>query len=221
MNDSEYSFQFKIPFSMCIVSRRNCGKTHLMQYLTNHFLENKLFDLCILFSETAKLSGDFSEILPKQCIIPDFNQKSIDKIIKYQEKVKSKGKQCLVIIDDSISCVDNSFQSLVNKLFSKGRHWNISIVLINQYIKNVVSTVVRSNIDYLLYSVNSTTVLEYLYELVIYDGNKKEFIKWSQDNTKSFQFIMYKNIHGGEFFFIKAPENLDLHKFKSKNNIKI
>ena len=111
-------------------------------------------------------------------------------------------------------------KKLVNKLFSKGRHWNISIVLINQYIKNVVSTVVRSNIDYLLYSVNSTTVLDYLYDLVIYDGNKKEFIKWSLDNTKSFQFIIYKNIHGGDWFFIKAPKNLILHKFKSKKNIK-
>ena len=140
------------------------------------------------------------------------SQKSIDKIIKYQEKVKSKGKQCLVIIDDSISCVDNSFQSLVNKLFSKGRHWNISIVLINQYIKHVISPIVRSDIDYLLYSVNSVNILQYMYDIVIYDGNIKEFIKWSQDNTKDFQFIMYKNIHGGEFLFVKAPEKLILEK---------
>lgn len=213
------SFEFKIPFSMCIVSRRNCGKTHLMEYLTDHFLQNKIFDYVILFSETASLSGDFEKILDKKSILSDFNETSINKIIKYQEKVKSKGKQCLIIIDDSISCVDKHFQSLINKLFSKGRHWNISIVLINQYIKHAISPIVRSNIDYLLYSVNSVSILTYIYDLVIYDGNIKEFIKWSQDNTKSFQFIMYKNIHGGEFFFIKAPENLDLHKYK--NNIKI
>ena len=35
----------------------------MMQYLCDNLLENKLIDLCILFSETAKLSGDFSEIL--------------------------------------------------------------------------------------------------------------------------------------------------------------
>ena len=157
-----------------------------------------------------------SEILDKKQILNNFNETSINKIIKYQEKVKSKGKQCLIIIDDSISCVDKHFQSLINKLFSKGRHWNISIVLINQYIKHAISPIVRSNIDYLLYSVNSVSILTYIYDLVIYDGNIKQFIKWSQDNTKDFQFIMYKNIHGGEFFFVKAPENLDLHKFKSK-----
>ena len=128
------SFEFKIPFSMCIISRRNCGKTHMMQYLADNLLQNKLIDLCILFSETAHLSGDFSEILDKKQILNNFNETSINKIIKYQEKVKSKGKQCLIIIDDSISCVDKHFQSLINKLFSKGRHWNISIVLINQYI---------------------------------------------------------------------------------------
>ena len=215
------SFEFKIPFSMCIISRRNCGKTHMMQYLADNLLQNKLIDLCILFSETAHLSGYFSEILDKKQILNNFNETSINKIIKYQEKVKSKGKQCLIIIDDSISCVDKHFQSLINKLFSKGRHWNISIVLINQYIKHAISPIVRSNIDYLLYSVNSVSILTYIYDLVIYDGNIKEFIKWSQDNTKDFQFIMYKNIHGGDFFFVKAPENLDLHKFKSKNNIKI
>jgi hypothetical protein len=125
----------------------------------------------------------------------------------------------LIIIDDSISCVDKHFQSLINKLFSKGRHWNISIVLINQYIKHAISPIVRSNIDYLLYSVNSISILTYIYDLVIYDGNIKEFISWSQNNTKDFQFIMYKNIHGGEFFLCKAPENLDLHTFKSNKTI--
>ena len=60
--------EFEIPFSCCIVSRRNSGKTHLMQYLTNHLLENELIDYCILFSETAHLSGDFSELLPKKSI---------------------------------------------------------------------------------------------------------------------------------------------------------
>ena len=53
---------------MCIVSRRNCGKTHMMQYLCDNLLQNKLIDLCILFSETAKLSGDFSEILDKNVL---------------------------------------------------------------------------------------------------------------------------------------------------------
>ena len=41
------SFEFKIPFSMCIVSRRNCGKTHMMEYLTDNFLENKLLSVLI------------------------------------------------------------------------------------------------------------------------------------------------------------------------------
>ena len=215
------SFEFKIPFSMCIVSRRNCGKTHLMEYLTDNFLQNKLFDYVILFSETAHLSGDFSEILDKKCILSDFNEQSIDKICKFQEKQKKlkKDKQALIIIDDSISCVGHMFQSLIEKLFSKGRHWNISIVLINQYIKHAISPIVRSNIDYLLYSVNSISILTYIYDLVIYDGNIKQFITWSQNNTKDFQFIMYKNIHGGEFFFVKAPEILDLHKFKNIKTI--
>ena len=62
-------FQFKIPFSMAVISRRNCGKTHMMQYLADNLLQNKLIDLCILFSETAKLSGDFSEILDKNAFL--------------------------------------------------------------------------------------------------------------------------------------------------------
>ena len=213
--------EFEIPFSCCIVSRRNSGKTHLMQYLTNHLLENELIDYCILFSETAHLSGDFSELLPKKSILDKFDEKSINKIIKYQEKQKAKKKktQCLIIVDDSISCVNNDFQKLINKLFSKGRHWNISVVLINQYIKDVISTIVRNNIDYLLYSTNSTNILEYIYDIVIYDGKKKDFIQWSQDNTKNFQFILFKNLHGGEFFFLKAPEKLNLTKFNFSKKI--
>ena len=87
------SFEFKIPFSMCIVSRRNCGKTHLMEYLTDNFLQNKLFDYVILFSETAHLSGDFSETLDKKCILSDFYEQSINIICKFQEKQKKLNKE--------------------------------------------------------------------------------------------------------------------------------
>ena len=47
------SFEFKIPFSMTIVSRRNCGKTHLMEYLTDNFY--KINYLIMLYCSQKQL----------------------------------------------------------------------------------------------------------------------------------------------------------------------
>ena len=84
------SFEFKIPFSMTIVSRRNCGKTHMMQYLADNLLQNKLIDLCILFSETAKLSGDFSEILDKNALSQHSMRVQLIKSLSIKRKLKAK-----------------------------------------------------------------------------------------------------------------------------------
>ena len=210
----DFEFEFKVPLSAVVCSRRNSGKTHMIKHIINHLFVSKLIDYVIIYSETAKISRDFSDLVDDNVLMDQFTEQSINKIINYQIKTKKK-KQCLIVLDDTISCMGYKFMKEIDRLFSKARHWNISIVLISQYIKQVVSSIVRSNIDYLLYSVNTHTVLDFIYDIVVYEGTKKEFIKWSQDNTKDFQFIMFKNIHGGEWLFLKAPAQLELVKIKS------
>jgi len=206
--------EISVPFSMVVVSKRNSGKSYLTKHLLNMFMiENKLFDYIVLFSSTAHLTKDF-ECLPKKAIQDDFSTTKINKILEHQKKSKDSNnpKQCLIILDDTIGQkLDISFKTNLDLLFSRGRHYNISIIFISQYIKNYISTTIRNNIDYLLFSVNNYNVIKIIYDLVVYNGNIKEFIKFVNEKTKNFTFLIYNNLNYSDnnFYTIQAPKDMD------------
>jgi hypothetical protein len=203
----------KLPFSMVIVSKRNSGKSFLTKHLLKMFMvDNKLFDYIVLFSSTAQLTKDF-ECLPKKSILEDFSTTKINKILEYQKKAKeSKNpKQCLIILDDTIGAkLDITFKTNLDLLFSRGRHYNISIIFISQYIKNYISATIRNNIDYLLFSVNNYNVIKIIYDLVVYDGSIKDFIKFVNEKTKNYTFLIYNNLNYSDnnFYTITAPKEI-------------
>ena len=209
----------RIPFSMIVVSKRNSGKSYLTKHLLKLFMvDNKLFNYIVLFSSTANLSHDF-DCLPKKAIQEDFSSAKVNKILDFQKASKdSKNpKQCLIILDDTIGAkLDPSFKSNLDLLFSRGRHFNISIIFISQYIKNYISTTIRNNIDYLLFSINNYNVIKIIYDLVVYSGNIKEFIKFVGDKTKNYTFLIYNNLNYSEnnFFTIQAPNNIEKFEIK-------
>ena len=209
----------KLPFSMIVVSKRNSGKSYLVKHLLKLFMvDNKLFNYIVLFSSTANLSHDF-ECLPKKSVQEDFSSAKVNKILDFQKASKdSKNpKQCLIILDDTIGAkLDPSFKSNLDLLFSRGRHFNISIIFISQYIKNYISTTIRNNIDYLLFSINNYNVIKIIYDLVVYSGNIKEFIKFVSDKTKNYTFLIYNNLNYSEnnFFTIQAPNNIEKFEIK-------
>ena len=206
--------EISVPFSMVVVSKRNSGKSYLTKHLLNMFMiENKLFDYIVLFSSTAHLTKDF-ECLPKKAIQDDFSTTKINKILEHQKKSKDSNnpKQCLIILDDTIGQkLDISFKTNLDLLFSRGRHYNISIIFISQYIKNYISTTIRNNNDYLLFSVNNYNVIKIIYDLVVYDGNIKEFIKFVNEKTKNYTFLIYNNLNYSDnnFYTIQAPKDMD------------
>ena len=209
----------KLPFSMIVVSKRNSGKSYLVKHLLKLFMvDNKLFNYIVLFSSTAHLSKDF-DCLPKKSVQEDFSSAKVNKILDFQKQYKeSKNpKQCLIILDDTIGAkLDPSFKTNLDLLFSRGRHFNISIIFISQYIKNYISTTIRNNIDYLLFSINNYNVIKIIYDLVVYSGNIKEFIKFVGDKTKNYTFLIYNNLNYSEnnFFTIQAPNNIEKFEIK-------
>ena len=209
----------KLPFSMVVCSKRNSGKSYLTKHLLKMFMvDNKLFDYIVLFSSTAHLSNDF-ECLPKKSIQDEFSTTKINKILEYQRKSKDtkNPKQCLIILDDTIGAkIDASFKTNLDLLFSRGRHYNISIIFISQYIKNYISTTIRNNIDYLLFSVNNYNVIKIIYDLVVYDGSIKDFIKFVNEKTKNYTFLIYNNLNYSDnnFYTISAPEELEKFDIK-------
>jgi len=206
--------EINVPFSMIVVSKRNSGKSYLTKHLLKMFMvDNKLFDYIVLFSSTANLTKDF-DCLPQKAIQENFSSEKVNKIIEHQKKSKesSNPKQCCIILDDTIgSKIDAEFKTNLDLLFSRGRHYNISIIFLSQYIKNYISTTIRNNIDYLLFSINNYNVIKIIYDLVVYDGSIKDFIKFVNEKTKDYTFLIYNNLNysTNNFYTIQAPKHIE------------
>ena len=143
MNNISIS-ELEVPFSMLYLARRNTGKSVLAQHVTNKLLESKKLDVVYIFSKTCKLNDNWLTI-PDKYKCEDMDYKKINKIIDTQmkhTKAKSKKlKQVCLIFDDVIDSggAKNELKDLFNDIFSRGRHFKISIMLLNQYVKNIVT----------------------------------------------------------------------------------
>ena len=212
----------EVPFSSVLLARRNTGKSVLAEYLTNRLLELGKIDVVYIFSKRACLNNNW-ESIPLKYKCEDMNFKKIEKIIKKQTitcKTKSKSKKLkniLLIFDDIIDRGGSNYelQNLFNDMFARGRHFKISIMLLNQYVKGIVSPTIRANIDFLFISSNTNEVLNYVYNIVIYKGKKDQFVDYVNEHTMDHQFIMYDNLtsdNTNRFYQIKA----DLEYNKSR-----
>lgn len=164
MEENPKDFNFKEfgseidAFAIVISAERRAGKSHMATDLIHQICETKSFELCILFSETAELSGDFA-FVPKMFIYDEFNDNTLAKYIDIQagiiKDLKQKGKdksqfpKILFIFDDVISDLKVFYSKAINKLFTTGRHLAISLVFITQYL-HALSPRQRGNIDLLI-----------------------------------------------------------------------
>lgn len=196
-------------FAALIISKRASGKSFLCNYLIKHFSDNNRFDYYVLFSQTSHISGDFS-CIPTNCHFREFTERTLNKIFEYQEKKKKSKtpKNCLIIVDDCVGAVGHQFAVLLDKLYTLGRHYLCSVVMLCQIAKNVITPTIRNNVDVWLFSINNRTTIDVLYENVVYDGDRKKFYDFVKKNTTDYRFIIYDNTKSGlnNFFVIKASD---------------
>ena len=222
----------EIPGSFLFLSERNVGKTVLCEYIIDRLLEAKKIDVAYIYSNTCMLGNNWRSI-PDRYKSETIEYKKINKIIDKQAKEvkkytaskakkKKEPKQVALIFDDIIDSSSNKHNliDLLNMLYSKGRHFKISVFLCNQYVKQLVTPTLRSNIDHLFISNNTIEVLYFVYSIVIFDGNKKKFVEFIQNNSQDFYFVMYDNIsrdNSNRFFRIKAdPKYIESRIGKNK-----
>ena len=224
----------KVPFSAIFLAKRNTGKSVLAEYVINKLLDEKKIDIVYIFSKTCMLGDNWRSINDKYKY-EDMDFKKIANILKFQmQKVKSNTKKkktdktkpnfkniCLVfddVIDSSNTGGKADFLNLINELFSRGRHFKISVILCNQYVKSIVSPTVRSNIDYLFLSCNTVEVLNYVYSLVIYNGNKQAFVDFINSMAVDYYFVMYNNLTNDKDRYYRIKADIEYNESKIGKN---
>lgn len=137
--------------TILVCARRGSGKSELIKYLIKEFKD--LFDTVIVIS-TTDFSGFYKQIIPEKNVSNTYEDKIIESLLNKLERI-NKGKnqrnpefkRVLVVLDDVISDTRLASSKSLEKVYTKGRHYGITLILASQYIKKISPTM-RENTDY-------------------------------------------------------------------------
>lgn len=161
---------FQLHFTACIVGPRQRGKSVLIRnlLLRKDMMKNtfKNPNYIIIISPNIDVNGDYDEVEGKHVYkYESYDPNLIDFLIEEQKNIiKQCGrKRCpeiLLVLDDVLDSGALNFHSAIEKIFSRGRHVNLNIILVSQHL-NRISRTMRLNNDYFVFfSPNNMTELD-------------------------------------------------------------
>ena len=197
------------------VAKRKSGKSQLIRYLIllNKHLFNKIFLIC----PTECVNSFYSDILEKRNIRTSYDDDFIKNLIDTMTRAnsnqpKDKRQNVLLILDDCISDATIKTSKPFELLFTRGRHINISIIFISQYLKAAITPVIRNNIDFCLFSQVNAQGLKLIFDEYNYNLSKQDFYDLFQKATKDYGFLVINNnsVKNGDideiYGMIKTPQ---------------
>ena len=191
--------EFKQDCTYTFVSRRNSGKSHLARFILYNLLEKKMVDEVFIFSQTEYVSKSF-DCLPPTHVFNGWMPAVVNKLMHSQEKEvikhgREKAHRLLLILDNVIGSLSPT-DATIGKLYTLGRHFNITIMTLLQYSKGVLSPTLRCNSDYLFLGRLSTQALGVLYETVHFEGSQSDFLKYvqKQQALSPYTFLLHDSL---------------------------
>ncbi len=191
MSVRQLAKQIKVPTAIAVCSRRNTGKTMMISVLIQELVKQGKADLVMVMSQTVGVNDDYWFINPR--LRQPFNEATIKKLMDRQSKVKkSDREQCLLVLDDVLSSKDAENSRFIKRLYTLGRHYDISVILISQTSNVALTPAIKQNSDYILYSRLNRYQLAALHESVT-NMDKRDFIAYSEANNKGYVFLVVDN----------------------------
>ena len=158
---------------------RRTGKTVLAIHMIKHLTKIFDYDDIILISNTAEIevNGLFNFVNPKKRFLPEDQDIVLEAYFKHQDKLVKQKKisRVMIILDD----LDLDRKSIyINKLFTQGRHYFFTVLMLVQYPRLTVTPQIRSNIDVLFTSKQSEQGVKALYDAINLQLGKELFQKF-------------------------------------------
>jgi len=188
-------------FSMLLLGNSGSGKTMLIKKIINSIKKN--YQYFVILCPSLEFSGDYDEFKNNDeknqfTFFNEYDPRVLEEIMETQADIivrygKQRTPKVVVLLDD---CMENIRQrSIVEKLYFKGRHLNISPISLVQKLKGI-STILRVNTRYsIFFRAGNSSELEHFLEA--YTGkrerNKIEEIlyEWFKD-PYTFLFADFK-----------------------------
>ena len=213
------------PFIGLLYGKKYSGKSVLIKYLIWTYREK--FSYIVVFSATAEANDAYS-FLPKEFVHSKFEPEVLKNIIAKQLKAvkncktpeeRAKAPQVLIVFDDCIGMEGLDWRKKNNNelklLFSSNRHWNISMLISSQGVKEI-PPLLRMNCDgaFIFRSLNNS--LEDLYTCYS-TMPRKQFYEFVHNNTNDWKIIMYNTREQDRskiFTIFKVPESIIKKQFR-------
>ena len=179
-----------------LIAKRCSGKSILLKHLVNS--EKHKFSKIYVICPTEKINRFYSDIVNDECIFDSYNENWMNKLIDKMTEINSnksqkERKNVLLILDDIVSDYNFHQSQTLKKLFIRGRHINIAIIITFQYL-NLIPPTARNNLDYLFCGqMNKQSIDLLTTEFLSGDIEKNEFIKMFNRCTKDYNFLVINN----------------------------
>jgi predicted AAA+ superfamily ATPase len=174
----------------------------------------------VIIMSTSLANGDYDLVTgPNIYKYDDYNANIINHVIETQKNLiekygRNKVPEILIILDDILDTGALQRHSMIEKLFSKGRHYNINVIVISQQI-NRVSKLMRLNSDYFClfrpFNINETE--DFLSQYIQKKYHKK-FMNYLEkvwnDDPHAFILIDNKSKDSDRKFRLGFSENIIL-----------
>ena len=182
--------------TVCLCGKRHSGKSELIKYIISIYGHqfNKIFVIC----PSEAVNKFYSKVLPPENIFTEYSEEWIDKLMKRLiqinvGKTDDNSAHILLIMDDCVSDVNMHSAKNFEKIFTRGRHLKISLMITTQY-PYLIPPVARINCDYILVGQLNEQGLKVMSdEFLMGDISPKEFNKMYYESTNDYGFLIINN----------------------------
>ena len=182
--------------TVVLCAKRNSGKSQLMRYIilkSKHYFK-KIFVIC----PTEQINHFYQGLIKDENIFDAYNEQWVENLMKRMAKendgkTDKEASHVLLILDDC--CSDTNFHQskTLKQLFTKGRHYKISLMITSQYPYHV-PPICRVNCDYIAVGQLNTQGIEILTkEFLMGNITKKDFLKMYYNSTNNYKFLLINN----------------------------
>lgn len=168
--------------------------------------------------------------IPEENIYYEFDENKLHSLYnkleeEYEINTQMKGDPIhnLWLIDDfgfSNSLNGRNYNSIINKAYTNGRHYNLSVISIYQKYTSMISTAVRNNLTFAIFFKTSNKELSQIAEDMNYlpnDIGDKKFKRMFNDITSkkhnTFTVNLDKGLNDINKLYLDNFETVDLNKY--------
>lgn len=191
----------KLNFNLLCLGARNSGKTNSIIWLLLEVYKD-LFDDIFIFSPTVFTDKKFKALkLDEEKLFDKYTDNDLKSILEFQQLEANEDNHILIIMDDIVGEFNNK-TSFINKLITRTRHNNISIIIGCQYSK-FLSPTIRNNLT----------------SVMVFNNVRLEEIKKLRDILDPNFDVYFDKLRGTakhNFIYMNFEDDIIMYNFNNK-----